>query len=194
MPARLEAITGSMFCGKSEELVRRLVRARYAEKRILVVAPKLDTRSARNIFTLIAEHDKLKTYDRLKTASIANLRELTCLIEEGRPDVVALDEVQFFSKSLPTALSRILADKSPGDFTIIVSGLDQDSFGKGFGPMPEILARANDVQKLTAICNACKRESAYYTYRLPGGSREQKEIGDTDRYQARCLKCWQLPE
>ncbi len=194
MPARLEAITGSMFCGKSEELVRRLVRARYAEKRILVVTPKLDTRPERNILDIIAENDKLKIYDRLKTAIVGNLRELTRLVEQSRPDVVAIDEGQFFSKALPTTLSRMLANKSSSDFTIIVSGLDQDYKGRGFGPMPGILAQANDVQKLTAICNACKREIAYYTYRLPGGSKERIELGDTDRYQARCLTCWLLPE
>lgn len=192
--ARLEVITGPMFSGKSEEVVRRLVRLAFARKNILVIRPKMDDRKTRSIFDLIKENKYLRKYKSITTSTVGSFHDLKQIIETGpTPDVVAIDETQFFSNWVIDAITELLDMFDNRDFKIIVSGLDMDAFRNPFGPMPQFMAMADEVVKLTAVCNKCETQPALLTYKKGGSPDKQVEIGDDDIYQARCRSCHKLP-
>ncbi len=174
---RLEVITGGMFCGKSEELVRRLRRAMIARQRVQVFKPATDTRYS---------PERLVTRDnrQLDAETIGSSRELG---ERLRPnvDVIGIDEAQFFDLAIVDVLDK-LADEGR---RIVVAGLDLDYRRKPFGPMPAIMALAEYVEKLHAVCVRCG-EPAQYSQRISGGD-EQVQVGDTGSYEARCRRCYE---
>ena len=174
----IEAITGGMFSGKSEELVRRLRRAAIARQTVQVFKPGSDTRHA---------PERLVTRDNreLEAVTVACSHDLR---ERVRPDaeVVGIDEAQFFDAGLVGVVSA-LADAG---VRVIVAGLDLDYLRRPFGPMPEILALAEYVDKMHAVCIRCG-SPAHFSQRL-GGGREQLEIGDSDLYEARCRRCYEI--
>ena len=176
-PGRLEVITGGMFSGKSEELVRRLRRALIARQKIQVFKPLLDSRH---------EPEVLVTRDnrRVDARTVADSAELMSCIE-SEVEVVGIDEAQFFDAGLVGVVSQ-LADRG---VRVIVAGLDQDYQRQPFGPMPEILALAEFVDKMHAVCVRCGG-AAHYSQRIAGG-REQIQVGDTDLYEARCRACYE---
>lgn len=192
---RLETITGPMFCGKSEELQRRLRRAAYANKRIIIVKPKLDNRNSRNIFQFIKDDKKLAKYELLKMAAVSSDAEMEALVSSLDFDVLALDEAQFFGKWMLGVLNKILQRGCRLNSVIIASGLDMDAWCKPFGIMPELMAMSDDVLKLTAICLHCRGENgpAIFTQKKTS-SKEQVEVGDGDTYEARCRMCHYIPE
>ena len=165
-----------MFSGKSEELVRRLRRAVIARQKVQVFKPRTDSRH---------EPDRLVTRDQreLKAQTVENSKELRSSLEWG-VEVVGIDEAQFFDEGLP-ALVEELADHG---LRVIVAGLDQDYLRKPFGPMPAILALAEYVDKMHAICVRCGAP-ANYSQRIAGGG-EQVQVGDTEAYEARCRRCY----
>ena len=176
MNGRLEVITGGMFSGKSEELVRRLRRALIARQKVQVFKPRTDTRN---------DESRLVTRDNralaaLTVASAIELREKL----EPKVQVVGIDEAQFFDESL-VGLVTELADNG---VRVIVAGLDQDYLRNPFGPMPEILALAELVDKVHAVCVRCGG-LAHYSQRTAGGS-DQVQVGDTEAYEARCRACY----
>ncbi len=191
--ARLEVITGPMFSGKTEESIRRLRRATFVRKRILVVRPSTDNRGARNIFDLIKGDDKLSCYERLATRVLNHVKELRNIVDSWKPDILAIDEAQFFGLELLEYLDELLEKKKSQNFTIVVAGLDMDAWRRPFGIMPQLLAMADEVLKLTAICVACNGENPAIFTQKKGGTGEQVEVGDTGLYEARCRACYYVP-
>jgi thymidine kinase len=171
----VEVITGGMFSGKSEELVRRLRRAVIARQRVQVFQPRADTRGS---------SERLVTRDnrQLSAITVASSQELRANLELG-VDVVGIDEAQFFDEGLVELVTE-LADLG---LRVIVAGLDQDYLRRPFGPMPTILALAEYVDKMHAVCVRCGAP-AHYSQRTGGGD-EQLQVGDTE-YEARCRRCY----
>lgn len=173
----IEVITGGMFSGKSEELVRRLRRAVIARQRVQVFKPEADTR---------ADGGRVVTRDKreLAATSVARSDEMRERLIFG-VQVVGIDEAQFFDEGL-VDLANDLADAG---VRVIVAGLDQDFRRQPFGPMPRLLATAEYVDKVHAICVRCSGP-AQYSQRIAGGG-EQVQVGDTDSYEARCRRCFE---
>jgi thymidine kinase len=171
----IEVITGGMFSGKSEELIRRLRRAEIARQPIQVFIPALDTRFDPRRLT---SRDN-RGYDAIVVESAAALRALV----EDDARVIGIDEVQFFDDAIVDVCSE-LADSNR---RVIVAGLDQDYQRRPFGPMPALLAVAELVSKMHAVCVHCGAP-AHFSQRLVGGN-EQIEVGD-DTYEARCRRCY----
>ncbi|MBC7092601.1 thymidine kinase [Candidatus Bipolaricaulota bacterium] len=150
MPGRLEAVTGCMFSGKTEELLRRVERARIARKRVLVLKPELDTRYAAE--EVVTHYGRSLPCHRLPTA-VCPRRFQELVTDHGLriTDVFAFDEAHFFGPEFPALCESLVARGK----RVIVAGLDLNFRGEPFGPMPELLALADEVVKLTAVCAAC---------------------------------------
>jgi len=193
--SRLEVITGPMFSGKSEELARRLRRATYANRRIMVIKPTQDHRKSRSIFVIIQEDPRLKDYKYLATQTLSHPKELENLINAFHPDILAIDETQFLEAKFLEYIEELLEKNKSRGFTIIAAGLDMDAWRKPFGIMPQLMAMADEVLKLTAICPICLGENgpAIFTQKK-GGSGEKIEIGDAKIYEARCRVCHTIPK
>ena len=173
----IEVITGGMFSGKSEELLRRLRRALIARQRVLVFKPVADSRSE-------PEHIVTRDNRALRALTVASSRELRRQLELG-VEVVGIDEAQFFDPDLVPLVTR-LADLG---LRVLVAGLDQDYLRRPFGPMPELLAIAEYVDKMHAVCVRCGAP-AHYSQRIAGGT-EQLQVGDDESYEARCRRCYE---
>jgi len=176
----IEVITGSMFSGKTEELIRRLRRARIAKQRIQVFKPSLDTRYGSDRVT---SHSGTE----FEAKPVGSAREIGGQIEE-ETTVVAVDEAQFLDAELASVLHE-LADRG---LRVIVAGLDTDFRGEPFGPMPELMAEAEKVDKLQAICMICG-EPASRTQRLINGQPARRDdpvvvVGASELYEARCRR------
>ncbi|MEA2604002.1 MAG: thymidine kinase [Acidobacteriota bacterium] len=174
----IEAISGGMFSGKSEELVRRLRRATLARQVVQVFKPATDTR--------YTDPRRLITRDKreLEAVSVTCTHELR---QQLLPEVqvVGIDEAQFFDDGLVELVTE-LADSG---VRVIVAGLDLDYLRRPFGPMPRILAMAEYVDKVHAVCMRCGAP-AHYSQRTAGGG-EQLQVGDTESYEARCRRCYE---
>ena len=172
----IEVIVGSMFSGKSEELIRRLRRAQIARQRVQIFKPQIDTRFSDDH---IVSHSEM----RIPSVPVASSR---LLLEQVEPDaeVVGIDEGQFFDADLP-AVCNALADQGK---RVIVAGLDQDYLGKPFEPMPQLLAIAEYITKTLAICMVCGNP-ANHTQRLIA-SADRVLVGATGMYEARCRVCF----
>jgi thymidine kinase len=181
---RVELICGSMFSGKTEELIRRLRRAVIARQEVQVFKPAIDTRyySAR-----VTSHNGLG-FEARPVASAA------AIVEAIRPEttVVAIDEVQFFDPAIVAICDRL----AHGGIRVICAGLDTDFRGLPFGPMPDLMARAEQVDKLHAICVICGEEASR-TQRLINGEPAAIDdpvvlVGAAEVYEARCRQCHQV--
>jgi thymidine kinase len=179
-PGVLEVITGPMFSGKSEELIRRLKRARIARQRVACYKPDIDLRYHR---TAIASHSS-QTHDAVTVATVELLREdLSPQLAEV--EVVGIDEVQFFSDAIiPLAVELIALGKR-----VLMAGLDTTFAADPFGPVPHLMAIADTVTKLSAVCMVCGAP-AIHTQRL-GHSQELVVVGAAGLYEARCRACFQ---
>jgi thymidine kinase len=175
-PGWLEVITGSMFSGKSEELIRRLRRAQIARQKVQIFKPAIDDRFGDNA---IVSHSEMK----IGSTNVSSSRELLDKVEADT-DVVGIDEGQFFDAELP-AVCNELADRGK---RVIVAGLDQDYLGKPFEPMPQLLAVAEYITKTLAICMVCGGP-ANHTQRLVA-SKERVLVGASGTYEARCRHCF----
>ena len=172
----IEIIAGGMFSGKSEELIRRLRRAVIARQRVQVFKPILDDRFATD--EVVSRDDR-----RLKAVAVATSAELLSRVEIG-VQVVGIDEVQFFDAGVVDVAMQ-LADAG---IRVVAAGLDQDYMRRPFGPMPALLAVAEEVSKMHAVCVRC-RGAAHYSQRVSGGNA-QVEVGDSS-YEARCRPCFE---
>ncbi len=176
----LEVICGPMFSGKSEEMIRRLRRAEIAGQRVVIFKPRIDDRYDA---TDVVSHAGA----RMRAIAVAGVPELAARAEEH--DVVGIDEVQFFEPSI-VATSLALADRG---VRVILSGLDQDFRRLPFGVMPDLLAHAEFVDKLQAVCHRCGG-TATTTQRLVDGrpapySGDTVLVGAAEQYEARCRDC-----
>ena len=179
-PGRLEVITGPMFSGKSEELIRRLKRARIARQRIACFKPDIDLRYHR---TAIASHGA-QTHDALTVANTERLREALAG-QLGEIEVVGIDEAQFFDPAIVSlAVELVHLGKR-----VILAGLDTTFHAEPFGPMPALMALADEVAKLSAVCMVCGAP-AIHTQRL-GASQQLVVVGAAGVYEARCRACFQ---
>lgn len=174
----LEVICGGMFSGKTEELIRRVRRAIYAKQRVQVFKPKIDDRYSS---TDVVSHSGQV----IKSIPVATISELLELVA---PDaaVVAIDEVQFFDPQTASAINKLAETRR-----VICAGLDMDYMGEPFGPMPELLARAEMVTKVTSICVVCGA-SGSRSQRLTA-SVETIQVGASVEYEPRCRRCHSNP-
>jgi thymidine kinase len=172
----IEVIVGSMFSGKSEELIRRLNRARIARQKVQVFKPTIDVRYTAEE---IASHSGLKHLSR----PVSTTAEMMSHIEENT-QVVGIDEGQFFDMEIVEAVNRLAREGR----RVIIAGLDQDYTGKPFEPMPQLLSVAEFITKTHAICVKCGG-TANYSQRTVE-SQERVEVGASDKYEARCRKCF----
>ena len=172
---QIEVICGSMFSGKTEELIRRLTRARLAKQQVEIFKPAVDTRYHE---THVVSHNE--TSIRSTPVSFAG----DILLLSGTCDVVGIDEAQFFDEEIVRVV-QLLANQGK---RVILAGLDMDFEGKPFDPMPKLMAIAEYVTKVHAICMKCG-DLAAFSYRLSAG-KEKVMLGEKDSYEARCRKCF----
>lgn len=175
----IEVICGSMFSGKTEELIRRMRRAQIARQRVEIFKPAIDTRYSD---AEIVSHDEQK----LPSIMVKNAQQIISLSLEAQ--VVGIDEAQFFGKGL-VKVAKTLANMGK---RVIIAGLDMDYRGEPFNPIPDLLAIAEDITKTHAICVICGNP-ANFTQRKTK-SKNQVVIGASDIYDARCRNCFEPPE
>ena len=173
----IEVITGSMFSGKTEELMRRLKRATIAKLRTEIFKPSMDTRY---------DEKAIVSHDFNSTLSTPVERSSSILLLSENADVIGIDEAQFFDLELVT-ICNILANKG---IRVIVAGLDMDFQGKPFGPIPSLMSIAEEVTKLHAVCVKCGRH-ANYSYRT-SNDRDKIMLGEKESYEPRCRLCFHL--
>ena len=172
---RIEVICGSMFSGKTEELIRRLRRARFAKQRVEIYKPGIDTRySAEDVVS----HDS----NSLEATPLESPESILFLSENAQ--VVGIDEAQFFDERLVDVCKQ-LADAGK---RVIVAGLDLDFKGVPFGPMPNLMAMAEDVTKVHAICVRCG-DLAYVSHRIVADQRRVL-LGESAEYEPLCRSCY----
>lgn len=177
----IEVISGNMYAGKTEELLRRIRRIEYAKKTILVFKPKLDNRYSDNE---VVSHNN----ERIKSINITCPKDILKYVDP-LPYAIAIDEVQFLNREVIDICDE-LADKG---VRVILAGLDRDFRGEPFGIMPELLARAEYVTKLRAICQVCGAP-ATRTQRIINGKPAKYSdpivlVGAKEQYEARCRHC-----
>lgn len=171
----IEVITGSMFSGKTEELIRRLNRAKIANLNVEIFKPGIEVRYDE---TDIVSHNK----NFIRSTPVGTAQEI--LLISGNCDVVGIDEAQFFDEGLMEVANNLAYQGK----RVILAGLDMDSDGKPFGPMPHLIATAEYVTKVHAICVRCGNLANYsFRKRQAGG---QILLGEHDLYEARCRKCY----
>jgi len=171
----IEVVCGSMFSGKTEELLRRLTRARIAKQKVEVFKPSVDTRY---------DEEDVVSHDEKKTTSIPVENASQILFYAEDFEVVGIDEAQFFGDELVSVCNE-LANRGK---RVIVAGLDMDYTGKPFGPIPQLMATAEYVTKVHAICMRCGN-LANYSHRTVKNDK-LVVLGETDAYEPLCRKCF----
>ncbi len=172
----IEVIAGSMFSGKSEELIRRLRRARIARQKVQVFKPEIDVRFSRD---QIVSHSEM----RHESVAVKSAAEILARVDPAT-DVVGIDEAQFFDNDL-VGVANELAGRG---VRVIIAGLDQDYTGQPFEPMPQLLAIAEYITKTHAICMRCG-QPANYSQRIVD-QEGRVVVGADDAYEARCRRCF----
>jgi thymidine kinase len=183
---KLEVVCGSMFSGKTEELMYRLRRAEYARQKVVTIKHTIDNRKS---FSCIVSHDGDKREAYAAGNCDESLQRLSALVDSS-VDVVGIDEIQFFPE---TAIPLLLKWVDDG-VRVIVGGLDMDFRGEPFGIVPKLMAIADSVQKLRAICLACGEE-ANFSQRLINGQPANYDdvtvmVGGQECYEPRCRTCF----
>lgn len=182
----IEVICGGMFAGKTEELIRRINRIHYAKKEVLVFKPKIDNRYDESS---VVSHSQKK----IKSIVINNALEILEITKKALPYAIAVDEVQFFDDSLIDVAEEL----ANNGVRVILAGLDLDFRGEPFGIMPRLLARAEYITKLEAICQVCGHP-ATRTQRIIDGKPADYDdpiilVSASEKYEARCRHCHQVP-
>jgi thymidine kinase len=171
----IEVVVGSMFSGKTEELIRRLRRAQIANQKVAIFKPAIDTRYSE---TAVVSHGGSS----IPSIAVTSSQQILLLTQDVK--VVAIDEAQFFDAGI-VDVARRLANEG---IRVIVAGLDMDFTGKPFGPIPDLLANAEFVTKVHAICQKCG-SLANYSFRKTASS-SQVLLGEKDSYEPRCRHCF----
>jgi len=177
-----------MFSGKTQALMARLQSKQRAHKNVLVVKPALDDRydSVDEIVVKQKTAQRFEKHASMAAYPIKNAAQLMALVGEIKPDVIGVDEAQFFGEEFTGTLAEMARD-----IDVYVAGLDLDAWARPFGPMPHLLAIADRVEKFTANCFQCGQD-ARLTQKI-GGSSGRIEVGADDLYEARCVECWTPP-
>ena len=182
-----ELITGPMSCGKTEELLRRIRRCIIAKKRVKVISPDVDTRT---------NGDYIESRNGLFLEAV-KVKHAINILSIVKPDdeIVAIDELQFFDENIVKVITQLMNEGKK----VIGTGLDLDFKGDTFGSMPQLMCIATQVDKLHAVCMKCGSDHATRTQRLINGKPADKNsplimIGGDETYEARCLKCYELPD
>ena len=173
----IEVICGSMFSGKTEELIRRLKRAKIAAQKVEIFKPAADVRFDA---VKIISHDE----NAIHSTPVAHSQQVLLLAQDV--EVVGIDEAQFFDDDLP----RVCDELACRGIRIIVAGLDMDFTTKPFGPMPQLLAKADYITKLHAICVKCGAIAQYSYRKIPAD--DQVLLGAKEVYEPRCRRCYHL--
>lgn len=175
---RIEVICGSMFSGKTEELLRRLKRANIAKQKVIVFKPLLDNRYSQDS---IVSHDKNSIESiNIRQANTINTFDLQNI------DVIGIDEAQFLDKRIISIVKKLANDGK----RVIISGLDTDYKGEPFGSMPNLMSIADEVSKIHAVCMDCGGE-ANFTFRKPDVKiSDTVLVGEKDKYEALCRNCF----
>ena len=172
---RIEVVCGSMFSGKTEELIRRIKRARIAQQQVKIFKPSVDTRYSE---VEVVSHDAQS----LSSIPVTAAQDILSLAQNA--DVVGIDEAQFFDAPLVDVCNTLASQGK----RVIIAGLDMDFRGKPFGPIPHLCAVAEDVTKVHAICVRCG-ELAQYSHRLVEGDN-QVMLGEMQTYEPLCRQCY----
>ena len=182
-----ELITGPMSCGKTEELLIRIRRCIIAKKKVKVISPDVDTRT---------KGDYIESRNGLFLEAVKVKHSIQILsVVKPEDQIVAIDELQFFDENIVTVISQLMNEGKK----VIGTGLDLDFKGDMFGSMPQLMCIATQVDKLHAVCMKCGSDHATRTQRLINGKPADKNsplimIGGDETYEARCLKCYELPD
>lgn len=171
----IEVICGSMFSGKTEELIRRLKRVKIANQKVEIFKPAIDIRYDE---VKIVSHDA----QAIHSTPVDNSQKILLMTADA--DVVGIDEAQFFDNEIANVCDELAFHGK----RVIVAGLDMDYLGKPFGQMPFIMAKADYVTKLHAICMKCGSIANYSYRKIP--NEDQVMLGATDAYEPRCRKCY----
>lgn len=171
----VEVICGSMFSGKTEELIRRLNRARIAKQRVEIFKPQIDTRYSE---TDVVSHNE----NSIRSIPVQSSSQI--LLYMNDVDVIGIDEAQFLDSELPNVCNHLAAH----GIRVVVAGLDMDFKGNPFGPIPALLATAEFVTKVHAICVRCG-DLAQYSHRT-ASSQKLVMLGEMDSYEPLCRKCY----
>ena len=174
-PGRIEVVCGSMFSGKTEELIRRMKRAKFAKQKVEIFKPSLDTRYSEED---VVSHDQ----NSIRSTPIETSEDILLLASDI--DVVGIDEAQFFDKGLVDVCNQ-LANRG---VRVIVAGLDMDFKGIPFGPIPALCAISDEVTKVHAICVKCGA-LAYMSHRLVH-NKKRVLLGEKDKYEPLCRECY----
>lgn len=174
-PGRIEVVCGSMFSGKTEELIRRLKRAKIARQNVLIIKPTMDTRYSKED---VVSHD----HNSIHSIPVKSSSEI--LQHAKGYDVVGIDEAQFLDDGLTDVCNKL----AYGGIRVIIAGLDMDFQGQPFGPIPNLLAIADEVTKVHAICVKCGN-LAYASHRLVK-NKAQVMLGEKDEYEPLCRECF----
>jgi len=175
----IEVICGGMFSGKTEELLRRIRRAKIAKLSTIIFKPHIDTRYSKN---------KIVSHNNNSMDSVI-VKKTTDILDLGKKyDVLGIDEAQFFDSELTDVCKKLAKNNN----RVIVAGLDNDYRGLPFGPMPNIMCESDYLDKLSAICIKCGHPASC-TQRITK-QIEQVVIGETDIYEARCRNCFEPPK
>lgn len=175
LPGFIEVICGSMFSGKTEELLRRVKRAQIGRQKVQVFKPVIDNRFS-------ADHVQSHDANKVLSRPVARASEILDLVEDNTR-VVGIDEAQFFDDGVIDVANKL----AYRGVRVIIAGLDMDFRGLPFGPMPKLLAIAENVTKLSAICVVCGNPASR-SQRIAGGT-EKIAVGAKDLYEARCRFC-----
>ncbi|MGV3598926.1 MAG: thymidine kinase [Bacteroidota bacterium] len=171
----IEVVCGCMFSGKTEELIRRLKRARFAHQRVEIFKPMTDVRY---------HEQNIVSHDATEIRSTPVDSSLNILLMAGDAEVIGIDEAQFFDSELP----NVCAEMAARGIRVIVAGLDMDYRGQPFGPMPNLMAKAEFVTKVHAICMKCG-DLATHSFRT-SQQTDQVLLGEKDNYEPRCRRCF----
>lgn len=182
-----ELITGPMSCGKTEELLRRIRRAIIAKKKVKVISPEIDTRTQ-------GDYIESRNGLWLDAIKVRNAAQILSVVKED-DEIIAIDELNFFDEHIVKVVTKLVESGKK----VIGTGLDLDFKAEPFGYMPELLCLATTVVKLTAVCMKCGSEYGTRTQRLIDGQPVDKNsplimIGGDETYEARCIKCYELPD
>lgn len=181
----IECICGSMFSGKSEELLRRIKRGVIAKQKVLLFKPSIDNRYDEN---RVSTHNG-NSYDSI---SIEKSSDILNFVKDTKYDIIGIDEIQFFDNDIVKIINKLADD----GIRVIVAGLDMDFKAEPFHPMPEIMAISEMITKLHAVCNKCGKEASR-SQRLINGKPAKYDdpvvvIGASESYEARCRHCHEI--
>ena len=181
----IECICGSMFSGKSEELLRRIKRGVIAKQKVLLFKPSIDNRYDEN---RVSTHNG-NSYDSI---SIEKSSDILNFVKDTKYDIIGIDEIQFFDNDIVKIINKLADD----GIRVIVAGLDMDFKAEPFHPMPEIMAISEMVTKLHAVCNKCGKEASR-SQRLINGKPAKYDdpivvIGASESYEDRCRHCHKI--